>query len=411
MELRDYQKRLSSEAKSLLDKYKFVLLSMEVRTGKTFTALATIEKYWAKNVLFLTKKKAISSISDDYEYFKDKFNMTIINYESLHKVEWDFDLIVLDECHQLWTYPKPNNKYKDIKKRFLKTPKILLSGTISPESYSQLYHQFAVHWLFKDYKNFYKWAKDFVTVRQVRTSYWISNDYSNANRAKVIECIKPVLITFTQKEAWFSTEIKEIIEHVEMKSDTYEISTRLIRDKVVEIWDEVILADTMVKEQQKVHQLFSWTIKFESWNTMIVDDSKAKYIKERFKWKKIWIFYNFKAERDMLKQTFWNDICEDLETFNSTDKNIMLQIVSGREWISLRAADNLVFFNIAFSALSYRQARDRLTTMDRKENTIYRIFAKWWLEDKIYKSVMNKKSFTSKLYEEDIKWSQGTRKN
>jgi len=51
-----------------------------------------------------------------------------------------------------------------------------------------------------------------------------------------------------------------------------------------------------------------------------------------------------------------------------------LQIVSGREGISLKEADYLVFYNIAFSALSYWQARDRLTTMERKFNTIYWIF-------------------------------------
>jgi len=186
-----------------------------------------------------------------------------------------------------------------------------------------------------------------------------------------------------------------------MKPITYDIVKRLQLDKIVEWSDEVILADTMVKEQQKVHQLFSWTVKFESGNTKIIDTSKADFIKQHFRDRKIWIFYNFKAEKDLLKQTFWDSITDDLDEFNSTDKNIMLQIVSGREWISLKEADNLVFFNIAFSALSYWQARDRLTTMDRKNNKIYWIFAKWWLEDKIYKSVMNKKNYTSKLYKDN----------
>jgi hypothetical protein len=67
----------------------------------------------------------------------------------------------------------------------------------------------------------------------------------------------------------------------------------------------VILADTMVKEKQKCHQLFSWTIKFESGNTKIIDDTKALFIKEKFKKNKIGIFYNFKAERELLKQVYW----------------------------------------------------------------------------------------------------------
>ena len=64
---------------------------------------------------------------------------------------------------------------------------------------------------------------------------------------------------------------------------------------------------------------------------MILDDSKAKFIKEKFKGKKIGIFYNFKAEYDLLKKVFGENLTNDLQTFNTTDKNIALQIVSGRE--------------------------------------------------------------------------------
>jgi len=84
---RDYQIELSDKASKLLRDHKFTVLSMEVRTGKTITALLTIKNFGAKNVLFLTKKKAISSIEADYQYFAQDFNMIVKNYESLHKVE------------------------------------------------------------------------------------------------------------------------------------------------------------------------------------------------------------------------------------------------------------------------------------------------------------------------------------
>ena len=69
MELRQYQKDLSNEAVSVLNKLKIVCIFMQVRTGKTVTALETAKLYGAKNVLFLTKKKAISSIENDYNDF------------------------------------------------------------------------------------------------------------------------------------------------------------------------------------------------------------------------------------------------------------------------------------------------------------------------------------------------------
>ena len=99
-----------------------------------------------------------------------------------------------------------------------------------------------------------------------------------------------------------------------------------------------------------------------------------------------------------MKETFKDSLCFDLETFNTTDKNIALQIVSGREGISLKEAEYLVYFNIDYSAVSYWQSRDRLTTMDRKENNIFWIFADNGIEEQIYKSVMQKKNFTLSIF-------------
>jgi len=80
-----------------------------------------------------------------------------------------------------------------------------------------------------------------------------------------------------------------------------------------------------------------------------------------------------------------------------------LQIVSGREGISLSKADYLVFLNIDFSAVSYFQARDRLTTMQRKENTIFWVFSKGGIEEKIYKAVQNKKDYTNDTFKRDFR--------
>ena len=96
------------------------------------------------------------------------------------------------------------------------------------------------------------------------------------------------------------------------------------------------------------------------------------------------------------------DICTDLECFNSTDKNIALQIVSGREGISLRQAKALVYYNIDFSATSYWQSKDRMTTKDRLKNDVYWIFSKDGIEKDIYKAVIKKKDYTLKHFKRDL---------
>jgi hypothetical protein len=190
----------------------------------------------------------------------------------------------------------------------------------------------------------------------------------------------------------------------EMKPITHAIIKKLHKDLVVISKDgKEIIADTGVKLQQKTHQLFSGTIKFEDGTYRVIDTSKAEFIKEKFKGYKIGIFYKFVAELEMLKSVFGNELTTDLDEFNSTDKNIALQIVSGREGISLSKADYLVFLNIDFSAVSYFQARDRLTTMQRKENTIFWIFSKGGIEEKIYKAVQKKKDYTNDTFKRDFR--------
>jgi hypothetical protein len=405
-QLRDYQIRISNDAAEILQRKKLVCLFMEVRTGKSLTALETCKKVNAKNVLFITKIKAFSSIQEDYNDFNYKFDITVINRESLHKINRnDFDVVIIDEVHGYASYPKPSKFHKDIKSRFGNLPMILLSGTPTPESYSQYYHIFNLsnHTPFK-HANFYKWANDYVDIKLKYLGYAQVKDYSNARKKDFWHLIRYYILTFTQAEAGFTTSVNEMVLECKMKPITYAIIDKLKKDLVVtsSTTGKQIIADTGVKLQQKIHQLSSGTVKFEDGTIQVIDDSKAQFIKDKFAGVKIAIFYNFIAELEMLKQVFGSEnLTNDLDEFNTTNKNIALQIVSGREGISLKAADHLVFFNIAFSAVSYFQAKDRLTTMERKENTIFWVFSKGGIEEKIYKSVQNKKDYTLSTFKKD----------
>jgi hypothetical protein len=404
--LRDYQQEIANKALNILQAKKIVYLNMEVRTGKTCTSLEVAKNYGAKKVLFLTKKKAIGSIESDYKSFGHSFEIQIINNESLHKVsDKDFDFLISDEHHRNGAYPKMNIATKFIKERFSHLPMIFLSGTICPESYSQIYHQFAVskYSPFNDYPNFYRWAGAFVNIKKKYVSYGELNDYSDANIELIQKYINPYIISFTQKQAGFTTEVKENVLTVKMKQQTYDLINKLKKDLVIEGKQEVILADTGVKLMSKVHQLYSGTVKFESGNSMIIDDSKAEFIKEKFFGVKIGIFYKFKEEYNLLKKVFGENLCNTVKEFDSTDKNIALQIVSGREGISLKNAKYLIYLNIDFSATSYWQSRDRLSTMERLKNDVFWIFAEGGIEFYIYKAVMNKKDFTLQFFREYVR--------
>jgi hypothetical protein len=172
--------------------------------------------------------------------------------------------------------------------------------------------------------------------------------------------------------------------------------------KVIQGKQEAVLGDTPAKLMSKVHQLWSGTVKFESGNSMVVDDSKAVFIRQHFAGKKIAIFYKFKEELNALMSVYGDELTTELDEFNDTSKSIALQIVSGREGISLRKAECLVYYNIDFSATSYWQSIDRMTTMDREQNKIYWVFASGGIEKKIYSVVSNKKDYTLNHFKRDM---------
>jgi len=403
MKLRQYQIELSNQGCDILTKFGIVYFAMQVRTGKTLTALNTAELFGAKKVLFLTKKKAIGSIESDFKEFGFSFDLTVINDESIHKLTDEFDLVIHDEHHRFGAFPKPGKATKMFKFKYSRLPMIFLSGTPHPESFSQIYHQFWVSYYspFEE-GSFYKWSHNFVNIKIKHLGHGTVNDYSDARQDLIRPIVDKYFIRFTQEEAGFETEVIENVLNVEMKPSTYELCNRLKKDLVLEGKDEVILADTGVKLMQKLHQMYSGTVKFESGNRQVLDTSKIDFIKERFKGVKVAIFYKFTAEWNMIKESFGDNVCQDVEQFNSTDKNIALQIVSGREGINLSSAKYLIYLNIDFSAVSYWQSRDRLTTMERKSNEVFWIFSNRGIESKIYKTVKKKKDFTLSVFKKEM---------
>lgn len=403
MQLRDYQIDLSNKVADKIKQFGLVYLAAQVRTGKSLIALNSCKILGAKKVIFITKKKAINSIESDYKSFGFGFELLVINKESLHKIDFNPDILIIDEAHTVGgSFPKPGIAAKAIKQKYNHLPIILMSGTPHPESESQIYHQF---WLskyspFAAYTNFYKWAKEFVKVYQVNFGFGLVNQYEKADFEKIREIIEPYMITFTQQEAGFKSNIEEKILPITMQDKVYNLANKLMSDLVYTGDNgETIIADTAAKLMQKLHQIYSGTIKTESGKRIIFDTTKAEIIKDYFKGKRIVIFYKFIAEWELLNKVFGDSITNELTDFDSGTQNIALQIVSGREGINLSKADYIVYYNIDFSATSYWQSRDRMTTINRDYNVVYWVFGSKF-ERKIYETVQNKKTFTTKVFKQ-----------
>ena len=407
MKLRDYQKKIAEKSIAIIKERGFVYLAMEVRTGKTLTSLSIAQALDKKSVLFITKKKAISSIDNDYNLLNPKFYLHTINYESLHKISKDlkFDMIVVDEAHSIGAFPKPSKRAVDVASLIYnnRADVILMSGTPTPESYSQIYHQvFGIrNNPFNGFRNFYGFARQYVNIKERMINSLRIRDYSEGYQS-IMDAMKPYMIAYSQKEAGFKVVTNEKVLYVDMLQTTYNLAEELQRRLVIEGKDEIVLADTPVKLMMKLHQIYSGTVKFESGQSMVIDNSKAKFIRKFFHGMKIGIFYKFKAELEALKGVYGDALTTELTEFENTDKSIALQIVSGREGISLRQAKALVYYNIDFSATSYWQSRDRMTTKERLKSDVYWIFSKGGIEKQIYKAVTKKKDYTLSHFKKDL---------
>lgn len=406
-QLRDYQKELSLKGIEILKNYGLVYLSMEVRTGKTATSLEIAKLSGAKNVLFSTKKKAISSIINDWLDFgyNELFEITVVNDESLHLINKDFDLVIHDEHHRFGAFPKPNKSAKLFRDKYGKLPMIFLSGTPHPESYSQIFHQLWVKLGFwKNHSNFYKWFNDYGIKKKKHLGYAEVNDYTELNE-KGLNLIKimneTLFLSYTQKESGFNSSVNKKVLYCEMSPATHEMRKLLLKNLFLNLIGSDVIADTAVKLQNKIHQLSSGSVITEDKKVYIIDYSKAEFIKEYFKGKKIAMFYFFKAEYDILKTVFLDELTNDLNEFNTTNKHIALQQISGAEGISLASADVLVFYNFGFSNVKFTQAIDRLTTMERKNNDVYFVFGKGGIEEKIYQRLELKKDYITSCFKKN----------
>ena len=407
IKLRDYQEEAAYKLHGLLLKHRCAYLSGQVRTGKTFTSLFVIQLLGCEKVLFVTKKKAIPSIQADVDAMSLTEVVTVINFEQVHKHVGKWDMLIVDEAHSIGAYPKPSKRWKDLC-RIRYEYVLLQSGTPSPESFSQLYHQWALtpH-LWSKYRNFYRWADEYVTVTKKFVGTGIEvNDYSKANKAKVLEAIKPMVVEMTQKEAGFETKIEEQVHTVRMKPRTYRLALRIIRDGVIgRPGLRSVVADSGAKVLQKLRQCYNGFLICEDrerYGEVIWDYSKVEYIKKTFTGR-LAIMYCFQAEGKMLRAAFGSRATDSPETFNSDPESVFIgQVQASREGVSLAAADDLVFMGIDYSALSYIQARERCSFLGRgRANRVHYIFAERSIEPRVFEIVKNKQTYTTSHYKQD----------
>lgn len=388
-----HQSKIAEEAYKVLKENMIVYLAMEERTGKTLTSILVCEKSSTmKNILVITKKKAITGWEETIEAYNPKLNFRIINFESVHKISFTPDLVIIDEAHsKVASYPKVSQTWKNIFEITKRKPLIYLSATPSAQSLAQLYHQFKLSswspWI--QYSNFYKWFKDYGIVETEYVSGRPIKKYNKTYKDKVRQDIDHLFISYTRDELGFEHEPQDIKHYIELSDKTKEWYNNLLKYGAFELNETTpIIADTPMSLRTKLHQIEGGTLKYEDTVYTLSNTEKINYIKQ------VWgdttslvIFYQYKKEEVKLKEHF--------------KKATILQGTSYAEGVDLHKYDTCVVYSMDFSTAKYTQRRARQCNMKRdKPIDFHFLLVKDAISDQCYTTVAdNKENFVDKYFD------------
>lgn len=391
---REHQTNIAKDGYEILKMYGLVYLAMEERTGKTLTSILIAETSKANNILVITKKKAIDGWLDTLSKFKHTKKYDVTNYESLHKLNKAYDLVIVDEAHSnVSAYPVMTKTWKAVYAFTKGKPIILLSATPSAQTYSQLYHQLKLsNWSpWVKLKSFYEWFRiygipetKFLAGRQIIV-------YDKV-KPEAFESCKHLFISYTRTELGFEHEPNDVLHYVDLLDTTKKMYNTILKDKYYEVSNTEYVADTPMKLMVGLHQIEGSTLKVtEDLSVNLLGCEKISYILSVFgDTKDMVIFYHYKQEEKFLNIHFKNAR--------------ILQATSFAEGVDLSMYKTLVIYSMDFSTARYSQRRARQCNMLRGEPIdVHYILVKGGVSEKVYNTVaVNKTNFIDKYFDKDF---------
>lgn len=400
IKLYDHQKQMVKEAKLILEKFNLVYIAAETRTGKTLATIFLLKNDY-KNILVVTKKKAISSWNSDLK-LANVNNFTVTNYEAVHKIpNVDYDVIVLDESHSIAAYPKPSQRAIKVK-AIAKSKKIVyLSATPSAETFSQIYHQFWVSSFTPfDEVNFYKWYKNYGEDDSIMIQGRMVKIYKAAYGDLIMSKINHLIVRMTKQLANFDVMVKEEIHLVDAAPGYINLIKIFEKHRVLSIDNYKVTAETAPDIINKAHQLCGGTLKINDTVSVITSTHKVDYLlKYLSKDKKIVVLCNYIKERELLLSKLPNST-DNVEKFKNKDYQFFIgHVKTYSEGVDFSYADSMIIYSLNFSATTYLQSRERLANKKRvKPIIVHYLFTKDGIDSHIFHAVTNKMNFTSRYY-------------
>lgn len=405
---------------------KWHYFNWEERTGKTLTAMLACELVGYKNVLVLTKLKAIPSWTKAIKNTDLQSRFYVINYEQLGKYKEykkgrkkmrrlslsvnpdNYDAVICDEAHNyLSKFPKPSQMFYLVKVAVQDKPVLYLSATSNAQSPSQLFHQMRVskNTPWQEYTDFYDWWREYgeEDLKRIGPNRF-QESYKKVDKERVWNDLDSNVSYKKRADAGFKHEPEDVLHFVELSAETKELYNTLIKKKVADLPDgNQLIADSVMRERTYLHQIEGGTYLLTREEVIPEKKGQTKTVREKHMLSntekidyilKTWgdvsslvIMFHFRAEEDKLKKAFKNAK--------------LLQSTSNAEGVDLSMYKTLVIYSQDYSTAKHSQRRARMANINRKEEIkVHFLLVKDAISAQVYETVsVNKQNFIDAYYD------------
>jgi len=431
----NYQIEKAKLSFGLIKELGYVYIAGKPRSGKTLTAILVAEMSTKiDSVLVLTKKNAIPGwtkfIEDKELNLKHKYYVT--NYEQVGSIKGgmyylklkakDYQLVIIDESHNLGKTGKPSNRYRLIRKLCYNMPHIHLSGTAIVESANSIYYQMSISKF-----NPFKFSTFYNFFRVYGKPYYIKamgRDIAQYDKydPKLLNEIDEFTIYITQEEAGITIKSTDKIHYIELDKSTKELYNTLQKHQIARVGQNILkgllcpicnthlhinepenkcpvcrfnynyklVCDSTMKLRTSLHMLEGGVCKIDEKYIDLGNREKIDYVKEVFgDTKDMGIMCHFIGERKLLAKEF--------------KKATIYSSNADAEGVDLSHLKHFIIFSSDYSGSKFIQRRDRiLNTNGSNTTTVNHLLVKGAISDQVYKRVSKKKDFNNSTYERNL---------
>lgn len=385
-----HQVEFSQKLYDKLKEYGFVYLAGKPRSGKTLTAILACEKCNnnINNILVLTKKNAIEGWAKTINAYKPNKKFYVTNYEQASKLKPEYDLVIIDESHNIGTFPKPSLRWRYIKNITKNIPHIHLSGTAIIESPSSIYHQMNISkYTPFPFRSFYEWHSYYGKPYVKHISGRAINMYDKV-QPHLFNLIDKFTIYMTQEDAGISSDLQaqDELHYIELSKETKELYNDLQKKRYKVYNDIEIIGDTTMKLRIALHQIEGGAIKVGDKYYDLGNTEKIDYIKKNFgDTKDIGIMCHFVGEANKLRKHF-----KKANIYSSS---------AHAEGVDLSHLKHFIIYSADYSGAKFVQRRERIVNVNGSNSLkVHHLLVKKAISEQVYKLTSNKMDFNDSTY-------------